>query len=77
MKELILEKKKAIFDNAIKTYLDFKKELPMNNKGKIDFTLIDNVQYDKYKILINDIWLAKDNYQIELNNQYLTKTMGS
>ena len=69
MKELILEKKKEAFDNAIKTYLEFKKTLPLLPNNKLDFENFSDVESALYEELLDKIWNTKFEYINDLNIQ--------
>jgi hypothetical protein len=61
--------KKEAFDLAIKAYKDYKNAPPKISNNKINFELMSDEENDKYFDLVNDIWKAKENYNIELNEE--------
>jgi hypothetical protein len=68
MKESILEQKKEAFDNAIKTYDEFKEKNLREDNKFYPFELFSD-DYDEWIELQTNIWNAKDEYNLLLRSE--------
>jgi hypothetical protein len=68
MKESILKQKKENFDDAIKTYKEFKLG-HLSDDGKFHAEYLSDDIYDMLYDLQTNIWMTRDVYNLELKNE--------